>query len=183
VADRKPSATFPTRTTAFDAATSGYTRLVSVVDPRINLRLDPGTRPPRTDEYSVGMDRQVGRRLGLAVAYVQKSGGNFIGWTDTAGVYREEARTLPDGRSVPIAVLTNSTASRLFLLTNPDGYSLTYNGVVMALEKRQDDGWQAFAFYTFSRTSGLQPRAVAPPETRSSVPRSAEERSAATRTV
>jgi hypothetical protein len=147
----------PTRTTAFDPATGGYTRLVSVVDPRINLRLDPGTRPPRTDEYSVGVDRQVGRRLGLAVAYVRKNGSTFIGWTDTGGVYRKEARTLQDGRSVPIFVLTNSTASRLFLLTNPDGYSLTYNGVVMALEKRQADGWQAFASYTLSRTSGLQP--------------------------
>jgi hypothetical protein len=64
---------------------------------------------------------------------------------------------LQDGRSVPIFVLTNSTASRRFLLTNPDGYSLTYNGVVMALEKRQADGWQAFGSYTLSRTAGLQP--------------------------
>jgi hypothetical protein len=48
----------PTTTTAFDAATGGYTRLVSVVDPKINLRLDPTTRSPRTDEYSVGMDRE-----------------------------------------------------------------------------------------------------------------------------
>jgi hypothetical protein len=146
-----------TRTMAFDPSTGEYSRLVSVVDPAINLRLDPGTRAPRTDEYSVGVDRQIGRRLGLSLAYVRKNGSNFIGWTDTGGLYREETRTLQDGRSMPLFVLTNSTASRRFLLTNPDGYSLTYNGVVMALEKRQAAGWQAFASYTLSRTSGLQP--------------------------
>ena len=81
---------------------------------------------------------------------------NFIGWTDVGGQYREETRTLPDGRSVPVFVLVNSTADRRFLLTNPDGYSLTYNGLVMAVEKRRSHGWQAFGSYTLSRASGLQ---------------------------
>ena len=31
-----------------------------------------------------------------------------------------------------------------FLLTNPEGYSLTYNGLVMVVEKRRSAGWQAF---------------------------------------
>src|SRR5206468_11742662 len=43
-----------------------------------------------------------------------------------------------------------------FLLTNPDGYSVMYNGLVMAVEKRRSHGWQAFGSYTFSRASGLQ---------------------------
>jgi len=60
-------------------------------------------------------------------------------------VYREETRALPDGRSIPVFVLANSPADRRFLLTNPVGYSLTYNGMVMAVEQRQSDGWQAFA--------------------------------------
>ena len=86
-------------TTAFSAATGGYTQPVSVVDPRLNLRIDPDTRAPRTDELSVGVDREVGRGLALAVAYVRKDGANFIGWTDVAGQYRLETRVLPDGRT------------------------------------------------------------------------------------
>ena len=44
----------PTTTMAFDAATGGYTRLVSVVDPKINLALDPKPeRPVRTSTRSV----------------------------------------------------------------------------------------------------------------------------------
>ena len=147
----------PTTTTAFDPVTGGYTRLVSIVDPKINLGLDSATRSPRTDEYSAGVDREIGRRLAVAIAYIRKNGADFIGWTDTGGLYREETRTLSDGRSVPVFVLTNATASRRFLLTNPDGYSFTYNGVVMAVEKRQSNGWQALASYTLSKTVGLQP--------------------------
>jgi TonB-dependent receptor-like protein/carboxypeptidase family protein len=149
-------AAMPVTTTAFDSATGGYTRIVSVVDPRRNLQLDPATRTPRTDEYSAGVDREIGRRLAVAMAYVRKDGHDFIGWTDVGGQYSEQTRTLPDGRSLPVFEILNSTADRRFRLTNPAGYSMTYNGLVLAVEKRRSDRWQAFGSYTFSRSSGLQ---------------------------
>ena len=51
---------------------------------------------------------------------------------------------------------STAPAARRFLLTNPDGYSLTYNGLVTVVEKRRSNGWQAFGSYTLSRASGLQ---------------------------
>ena len=87
---------------------------------------------------------------------MRKEGDDFIGWTDVGGQYREETRTLADGRTLPVWVLVNATAARRFLLTNPDGYSLTYNGLVTVVEKRRSNGWQAFGSYTFSRADGLQ---------------------------
>jgi hypothetical protein len=147
----------PITTTAFDAATGGYTRLVSIVDPKTNLRLDPETGAPYTDEYSVGVDRQLGRGVSVAIAYIRKNGENFIGWTDTGGIYRTETRTMEDGRAVPVFVLTNGTANRRFLLTNQDGYLLNYDGLVTAVEKRRSDGWHFFGSYTWARTYGLLP--------------------------
>jgi hypothetical protein len=146
----------PVTTTEFDAATGGYTKPVSVLDSKINLLLDPKTRTPRTDEYSIGVDRELGPHLSVALAYIRKKGSNFIAWTDVGGQYREEMRTLADGRTLPVFELASSTASRRFLLTNPDGYSLTYNGLVMVVEKRRANGWQALASYTLSRAYGLQ---------------------------
>ena len=83
---------------------AGYTRVRSVVD-RSNLQLDPQTRPPRTDAYSIGVDRGVGRHAAVAIAYVRKDGADFIGWEDVGGRYLEDTRPLPDGRSVPVLVL------------------------------------------------------------------------------
>jgi TonB dependent receptor-like, beta-barrel/Carboxypeptidase regulatory-like domain len=143
-------------TAAFNAATGGYTTIVSVVDPKTQLQLDPEIRAPRTDEYSVGVDREVGRQLTATVAYVRKNGANFIGYTDVGGQYSQQTRPLPDGNNVPVLVLLNSTSARRFLLTNPDEFSMTYNGFVTVLEKRQSHGWRAFGSYTFSRAEGLQ---------------------------
>jgi TonB dependent receptor/Carboxypeptidase regulatory-like domain len=146
----------PTTTRDFVQATGDYTRIRSVVDSS-NLLLDRETRAPRTDEYSIGIDRELGRRLAVAVAYVRKDGANFIGWTDVGGQYRDETRTLPDGRALPVSVLVNSTQDRRFLLTNPPDFSLTYNALVMVVEKRRSHGWQAFGSYTLSKAQGLQP--------------------------
>ena len=142
-------------TANYDPATLGYTQVSSVIG-RGNLELDPRLRTPHTDEFSIGLDREAGRRLALAIAYVRKDGTDFIGWTDVAGKYAQTTRLLADGRSVPVLVLTNPTTPRLFQVTNP-GYFMTYNGLVTAVEKRRANGWQAFGSYTFSRASGLQP--------------------------
>jgi hypothetical protein len=146
----------PMTTYSFDRRTGDYTRFVRTIDSRTSLLFDPHTRAPHTDEYSVGVDREIARRLSAALAFVHKNGNTFIGWTDVGGQYREELRKLPDGSELPVFVLVNSTADQRFLLTNPAGYSLAYNGIVLALEKRRYQSWQAFASYTFSRASGLQ---------------------------
>lgn len=151
-----PGAT-ATTTSDFVPATGAYTQIRSVVDPATNLLLDGHTKPPTTDEYSIGVDREIGRGVAAAVAYIHKSGTDFIGWTDVGGVYRDEVRTLRDGRTVPVLALVNGTAARRFLLTNPAGYALRYDGVVSVIEKRFSTGWQAFGSYTWSRASGLQP--------------------------
>jgi hypothetical protein len=147
---------------AFDPTTGGYTTLVSVVGPS-NLSIDSKTRSPRTDEYSIGVDRELVGGLSASAAYIHKTGSDYIGWTDVGGQYREETRPLPDGRTVPVQVLVNSTADRRFRMTNPNGYFLRYDGLVIAAEKRPFRGSQAFASYTYSRVYGLQSDSGATP--------------------
>ena len=121
------------------------------------IQLDPELRLPYTNQYSIGLDREVGRLLAVSVAYVRKDGRDFIGWKELAGEYREEPALLNDGRVVQVWRLTSPSQARLFQLTNPDDYSLTYNGLVVAAERRRSRGWQAYGSYTLSRASGLQP--------------------------
>ena len=150
----------PITTKAFEAATGGYTRPVSVVDNQVNLQFNPNTRAPHSDEYSVGLDRELARSMSVAIAYVRKNGANFIGWTDTAGQYVQSTQAVSGAGTIPVFRLNTDvtpTSARRFLLTNQDDYSLTYNGIVTVIEKRRSHGWQAFGSYTWSRTYGLQP--------------------------
>ena len=137
-------------------ANGEYTNVISVVD-RNSLRLNRDLKPPRTDEYAIGVDQQIGRGLQVATAYVRKSGANFIGWEDVGGIYALKPRTLFDGRTIMVYERQNAAVDQRFLLTNPEDYSMTYNGLVLAIEKRRSRGWQAFGSYTLSRVTGLQP--------------------------
>ncbi len=143
----------------------GRTRITIVQEPSgatlvrdsSQVQLDPELRLPYTNRYSIGLDREVGRLLAVSVAYVRKDGRDFVGWKELAGEYREEPAPLNDGRVVQVWRLTTPSEARLFQLTNPEDYSLTYNGLVIAAERRRSRGWQAFGSYTLSRAHGLQP--------------------------
>ncbi len=105
-------------------------------------QVDPHTRAPRTDAYSIGVDREIAGTLSVGAVYVHKDGRDFIGWEDIGGMYREESRT-ENGVTIPVFVLTNSPAARLYNLTNQEDYSLTYNGIAFVVEKRHSRGWHA----------------------------------------
>ena len=54
----------PTTTAGFDSSTGRYSRIISVVDPTINVRLDPNTRSPKTDQFGIGVEGELARRAG-----------------------------------------------------------------------------------------------------------------------
>ena len=152
-----PGATSVT-TTPFDPATGGYTGVPRTVDPKVNLRVDPDTKSPRTDQYSISMDRAIGQRLLASIMFIHKNGRHSVGWTETAGVYDEGTETLADGTIITVYRLNTAVtppAARRFLITNPPTYATTYNGLMMALEKRFSHGWQASGSYTWSKAFGL----------------------------
>jgi hypothetical protein len=50
----------------------------------------------------------------------------------------------------------------MFLLTNPQDYTLTYDGLAVVVDRARSRGWQMFGSYTWSRASGLQPSSGSP---------------------
>ena len=153
----------PIVTKAFDPATGDYTTLVSTVDPIRNMKLDPDTRTPYTDELSVAFDRQIATGWRASAAYIWKHGRNYIAWEDRGGQYSDEKRTVIDERvaptvtvEVPVKVLTNGTNNRQFFLTNPSSQFARYDAIVLATERRFSGRWAASGSYTYSRAYGLQ---------------------------
>ena len=79
-----------------------------MVDPAKSLKPDPGIRAPHTDEYSAGVDRDMGHGLAFSIVYIGKHGRDFIGWNDTTGTYEQRDQPpLPDGRVIQAWVLTS----------------------------------------------------------------------------
>ena len=140
----------------FDPATGGYTTIISVTDPREQIAVDRDMNAPHTDQYSIGIDREIVRNLAVSASYVRKEARNQIGWRDIGGIYGSGTATV-SGVTVPTLPLLNSPSDRQYLRTNGPGYFSRYNGLILSLTKRYADRWQAVVGYAFSKAEGLQP--------------------------
>ncbi len=107
---------------SFNPVTGGYTSIVSVTDPRANVTIDQDIRAPYTDQYSIGLDHELMKGLGVSLTYVRKESKDQIGWTDTGGVYGEQTVSAPDGRGITVFPLLNAASARRFVRTNGPGY-------------------------------------------------------------
>jgi hypothetical protein len=129
--------------------------IINVIDPTANLSIDADTKNPYTDQFSIGVDRELVPNLAISATYVHTESKRPIGWIDTTGVYERGTTTLPDGSPIEVFQLVSDVEDRRFLLTNPEGWGSDYDGVTVVLNKRWSDQWQALVSYTGSRAEGL----------------------------
>jgi len=139
----------------FDPATGQYSDVVSVTDPTANLSVNPDTKAPHTDQFSIGLDRELVANVGLGLTYVHKRGESYTGFADIVGQYGTATATLADGRTIPTRPLLSDPDARIYQLTNPEGYFSDYDGLLIWLNKRWSDRWQAVVSYTLSKAEGL----------------------------
>jgi hypothetical protein len=111
---------------------------------------------PYTDQYSVGVDRELFSNVAVTASYVHKYTGNSVGWKDIGGVYGTKDVALANGETLTVEPLLSPTSSRLFERTNGPGYFVRYDGLVLGLTRRLAHRWQADIQYTFSKANGLQ---------------------------
>jgi hypothetical protein len=123
--------------------------------------VDQNAKDQFTNQYSVGIDRQVAKNAGFTVSYVRKDTRQQLGWTDIGGVYAPVPTTLADGRVLTVLALQNSPSLRRFRLTNGPGFFTRYNGLLLSLDKRYSNRWLATVTYAFSKTEGLRASASA----------------------
>jgi hypothetical protein len=145
----------PTTLARWNPATQSYSTVISVTYPQANLAVDPNLKPPFSDSYSVGVDRQLAKNLVFGASYVHKHGLNQIGWVDIGGVYGTRDVLLANGQTITVDPLLNATSARKFLRTNAPGGFMRYNGMILTLEKRLANRWRANLSYTYSKSEGL----------------------------
>ena len=140
----------------YNPATAGYTTFVSRTDPRTQFRIDPDMKAPYTDQFSLGVDRELAKNLGVGVNFIRKNGGNQLGWVDTGGVYGTSTVVI-NGQSITLFPLLNAPSARSFLRTNGPGYYNNYTAVILTATRRLANRWQFNAGYTRQKSEGLEP--------------------------
>ena len=130
---------------------------LELVADNTNLRVDPAFKPPYTDQFTVGIERELMKNLGLSVNYVYKRGERYGGSRDIGGqyvpdVYVDSAGAGATGATIPIQRYVGG--DRVFQLTNPDGMFSRFNGVTVQLAKRMADNWQMVSSFVWGRSTG-----------------------------
>jgi hypothetical protein len=137
-----------------------------VVTSGTTTTVDPGYRRPYTNEYTAGLDRDLGNSLKLSVVYTYRQEKYP---TATANPSAPFATTLssradagPDGITgtaddTTIQYYNRLSATNLTVITNDPTAVQTYNGVEITGTKRFSNRWQMVAGLTLAQTriSGL----------------------------
>ena len=141
---------------------------LSVFIPVLN-EVDPDLKQPSTDEFTVGIHREVPYGITLGLTGIVRRERNLIEDTDVGvpdAAWRPVSHLDP-GRDfvrgsdddVPITLWLQDPATlgqSRFRLYNP-GIGSSYRGVILEARKRYASGWQLLASVTVSRSIGWLP--------------------------
>ncbi len=133
--------------------------------------MDPGVNQPRVDEFLLALERSLRSDLTLSVTGIWRNNKNFVGSVNPSA--RWGPTTVENGiTGEPLAVYNwvNQDESDLdFIITNPDGFqfldpegnvigtaeaSRRYKALMLVLNKRLSNRWQAQASYVLSKNEG-----------------------------
>jgi hypothetical protein len=130
-----------------------------------DVAFHPDLRPPRSLQYTVGFDQQIGDNLQLGIQYVYKETENLVGWEILDGVY--ETVPFEDPFTGTTYQLLNELEKPTLRKGNSMGnfpgasgepYEQDYHGATVTFGKRYADNWSLQGSYTWSRSKGLIPR-------------------------
>jgi outer membrane receptor protein involved in Fe transport len=152
-------------------------------------QVDPDIKHPRVDEWTAGVERQIGKDVSLAITGIWRQDKNVQGSVYPDARWRPLTVTTstdgPDpslnGKTIGVYSWANRGVSESTgLLTNPDGFEYrdpsglllgtahtdrTYKGLMIVLDKRFSDRWQGRVSYVLSKAEGYFSNRDWPPDT------------------
>jgi hypothetical protein len=150
-----------TASTNWSAANPGNTVSANSVDP--NLKNDT------TDEFIIGLDREVGRGFAVGANYIYRSYGNFsfsdrqgitsADWIETtftpaaSACPGDDGQRISAGNCAPITFFSPAFQQpTIVMLTNVPDYTRTYNGFELTGRKRMSNRWMMNTSFAYNAT-------------------------------
>ena len=125
-----------------------------------------GIKHPRTDEFNLAYEQQVGQNWRVSATYVRRSAKNFVNSTLIGGQWNPSAFVNPL-TTQPMTIYTwanRASIPQRFEINNIDSVNYPgagaldgyrdYNGGIFVLERPLRNRWQARVSYVFSKTEG-----------------------------
>jgi hypothetical protein len=149
----------------YEVSPTGTLTEIFNVSGESKFTVDPDIKHPRTDEWSVAYERQLGRGLKLSATYIRRDSKNFINGVLPDATWATANFTNPlTNQAETVYRWTNRVDDAKFLITNVDNFAYngapaanayrTYNGAMFVLTRGFADRWQAQVSYVYSKTKG-----------------------------
>jgi hypothetical protein len=140
----------------FNAATGEYDIPSYSVGSGQAMSVDPHLKNQYTDQFSIGVERQIVGNFGVDVIYLHKREREPIRQKDVGGVYVPVSMTDEfNGRTQTLTLYALDSASQShYLLTNRPEMKQSYHAIVVQGYKRWSEGWQLHASYVWQRARG-----------------------------
>ena len=133
-----------------------------------NLAVDPGYDSPRTDQFILSVERQLGNNIGLNLNLVHKRGREFGAWRDIGGIYEPvvwidgdydldgavDPGVDPFATGNPITLFRLVGGERDFLITNRDEMDTDIYAASFGVVKPMSDNWSLNASLTWLQADG-----------------------------
>ena len=159
--------------TSFDSPVSADWSTLEVYSSTLRqYSVNDGTKHPRVDEINVAWEQMFGRDFKLNATYIKRDWTNFINstlpgaiWSDTAYAYTNPMTGQPmtvykwmNSSDVADMTIGNITQVQYKLdngstLLSPDA-KRSYRGLMLVLQRRLRNRWQAQVSYVYSKTRG-----------------------------
>jgi hypothetical protein len=142
----------------FNPATGEYDIPFYSVDPSTNFSVDPDLTNHYTDQFFVGLEREVLPGFGVDVSFLYKKEHDLIRMQDITGVYAPETRVdtfRGQTQELEVYNLVTPLSESVFQVVNRhDMDQGSFKGVVLQAYKRWSNSWQLQGSYTWQRTWG-----------------------------
>jgi outer membrane receptor protein involved in Fe transport len=142
----------------YNASTAKYDILASVTDPRTNLAIDPDLENQSTDQFYVGVERQIAPDFGINASFVYKKDHNLIRGFDPRSVYTPFVTTDTFNgvtQSLTVYNRTSPASQLLQQITNRDDFDQDFKSFIIQGSKRFSDRWQVQSSYQWQRSKGV----------------------------
>ena len=149
----------------YEVSPTGKLTEIDRVSGASKYSVDPNMKHPRTDEYSIAFERELGRGLKFSGTFIHREGKNFINSVLTGAQWATANYTNPlTNQASTIYRWANRNSDQKFLITNIDGFQYNgapkvnayrdYNGAMFVLSRGMANRWHGQLSYVYSKTEG-----------------------------